>query len=309
LTHLRRELALRDYLNTTYSAHEPQADGWPGFAHEGNRRGRARAERALGYVSEELDWAFDTAGVVGHSMRISHLTRLTGALGQALRGLGRDELLYTPGSLVKGVTVPELIDPYVASLFPSSFGLHVIGPPVDEQMLIFTEGSVFERAVERLLNIFGAAAADDPENDRLPAELTGLRGPTLNGIKWLAEIIAEGDPSVVRWRGEPRLVIAPPDAVRVAAAISEADPVEIEITVLGELREADLDGGFRVVRTSPTGQAEPYSGGVEPETRESLKSITLGSYVRATIKVTQFDAPFRDAPREVYVLSGIEVAG
>lgn len=308
LSHLRRELALRQSLERVYDVREPEPDGWARYAREGNQRGMRRAQLAIASASESLDWSFDSKGVVGNAIRMSHLQEIAGALGQALRGLGRDELLYEPQAMVPGVTVHQLTDPYVAATVPGSFQLRVVAPPVEEQLRIGMP-TLFERSVDRLIAIF-RAGGDDVGGEGLTDTLSGLRSATLNGIKNLAQIISEGSPSEVRWRGETLLAITPPSADRVAEAIREAAPVETSTTIRGELRASDLDGAFRIVTATPTGETRPYSGGVEPEIRETLKSITLGSHVRAELKVTVFDAPFRDEPRETYVLSDIaEVSG
>ncbi len=306
---LRREISLRRRLADLQREAGETTEGWGRLAHQRNRQQLARANRQLSEVGGDLEWAFDGVGVYADRIAMGRLVSLADPLAQALRWTGRDILFLEGGGPVAGVELKDLVEPVVTGTFSgASFGLRLSRAPVLEQLSIFEE-PLFNRVAERVVTIFRAATGEESPSAVLD-ELTGLRQRTLNGLRSLAERLAEsGGQSRIRWRGDTVVVVAPDDAQLLAETLSQVEPREADVTIQAVLQGADLGtGSFHLVVVTSEGEKH-YRGRSEPEAIPQLRGLGLGTRVSATLRVVLLDSPLLEEPRESYVLRQIEPRG
>lgn len=302
LKYMQREMALRRQIDALQQQVGDQLEGWGRLARRTNLEHLAELGHKLSRTTGELEWSFDGLGVYGNHIAISRLVDLAAPLGQSLRWAGHDIILLE-GQPPSFADNRDLVDPVVTGTFDGSFGLALSRPPVTEQPSM--SGTVFERAVKRVLMVFQAANADDPRAEVLQA-LIGLRKNTLSGLQTLSGRLAEaGRPSWIRWQGETVVTVHPEDAGVVAETISSAQLREEETTVRAVLEGADLvSGNFHLVMRRKD-RDKHYRGRAEADAVAGLRGVRLGTRVSATLLVVLLDSPFLEEPKESYVLRSI----
>ncbi len=303
---LRREISLRERLAELQQEAGEAEDGWGRLTHQRNRQQLVRARRELADVSDDLEWAFDGLLVYSDRIAMSQLIRLAGPLAQALRWTGRDILFVEGGAPVVGTTLSELVEPVLTGTFSgASFGLRLSRSPVPEQLRLLEE-PLFNRVVERVVTIFRAATMGDSATAVLD-ELGGLRQRSVNGLRTLAERLAEsGGRSHIRWRGDTVLVVSPDDAQLLATTLSQVEPTEANRTIRAVLQGADLgSGSFHLIERQVPEREKHYRGRAEPEGITQLRGVGLGTEVTATLRVVLLDSPILEEPKESYVLRQI----
>lgn len=302
---LQREISLRRTLDEAIRAVEVP-DQWDRRARHANSRVLAELHDQLSTSEGELEWAFAGIGVYDHKITLARLTELSGAMAQTLRWTARDLILLE--GRPETPDIGALVEPVVTGTFDGSFGLRVAAPPIPEQRGLFAEGSLFQRTADRIIAVFKATHAEDPEAEVVTL-LTGLRRHAIAGFRNLSNTLAaSGAPTWVRWRGETVVTVSTVDAELLFATLDQVVPTEEEVQVFGILEGADRDAGqFHIVVPRATGDLH-YRGKAEEGIAGELTGLAIGSRVTATLVVLRLDSPFLLEPRQTYLLRHVTPA-
>lgn len=277
-------------------------DEWNRYAVPRNRARLSRAREELVTITGDLEWKFEGLGVYRDAMSMQRLVNVAQPLNQTLSWTGRD-LMFQEGR-PPGIDPRSLVEPVITGTFNGqSFGLR-IGPPRVMEQISFA-GSIFERAVSRVVAIFRAAQADEAESEIVEL-VSGLRGTAISGLTKLTEQLAiAGKPSTIRWQGETVITVTEDDAALLYETVSRVHPHESERRVHGKLVGGDLSLGTFHLEVTEDGKTRDYRGGVEEEVKGDL-AIELGSLVNATLIVVETESQFLpDRVKERFMLKEI----
>lgn len=312
---LREQLLLRRATESARVAalgREPSLDTEPFdfYLHERAIERIAELEAELGILmsDEAFEFEFDGRGVYLHSITFRRLEGLVKPIGQTLRWTARDQAILD-GWEGSNEELLMLAEPVLSGTVQSSFGIRITRAPLHEQIAM-DHGLLFDRAVDRVMALF-RAAHDTNEPAAIVETLSGLRANAVNGFKELALALAQSTvPTRVRWRNEEVIAVSPSTAAVIVEALSNVRVTEENVVVVGVLTGGDLtDERFHLILDEEQAKPRDYKGNVEPNLIETLRSLTLGSRVQATIQVSETESDFLSHPKRSYLLTDIRILG